>query len=158
MKFRFRGGIRNEDQSHTEKFLLFVVADGEEMYFHQARQHGLIIPEKEMDWYKSRIPYVKIFCYETRFGARKMHYNFVVRLDADGADITLKGFGLGAGGFIFQAKGELIKKENALPLFKEGSISRSMLEKQSVLPKLLAKQMKSVIYSEQRISTRKIRV
>jgi len=159
MIFKFKGGVRCEDDSHVEKFLLFVVAGGEELHLHQAKQHGLIIPEHTAgyDWFKSRVEHVKVFCYESRFGARRMQHNFVIRLDPNGADINLKGFGLGLGNFGFQAKGEVLKRKDALTLFGPG-LSRTMLEAQTPLPKLLRKQMLSVVYNDVKTVTRKIRI
>lgn len=163
MKFKFVGGIREASQDHTEKFLLFLVNGGEELAFYEAKKYGLIRNVLEgtrpvPDQYESDIIYAKLFCFQHRYRGSQQLYSFYFRYDEEGPIVTLKGFGFGAGGFIFESKGTLLKKTDALDLVKDIT-SREFIRRQSPLPKMVRKQMVQIRYEQREVAkVRTIRI
>lgn len=159
--FVFKGGVRSDSPHHTEKFLVFCVSQGLEISFYEALRLGLLQQDRStgLNHYKAVPNHLKIFAFQSRFTQTRQSYSFFVRLDPSGADITLKGFGLGAGGFIFSTRGEVLKKSAALGLLDANGISYKLLQHQSPLPKILRRQMREIKYREERPDIiRKIRV
>lgn len=152
MKFKFIGGVREASQDHTEKFLLYMINNGEELAYYEAKKYGLIRPQLNgtipiPNQYESDINHAKIFCFQSRYRGPRQMYSFFLRYDEDGPIVTLKGFGFGAAGFVFESKGTLLKKSEVLELVTDIT-SREFIRQQSPLPNLVRKQMVSIRHEQ----------
>lgn len=154
-QFVFKGGVFPLEAGASCKFLLFLVSNGREIPFFDARKQNIIshppartITDFQGSTYQTDCSVVKVFLHESTFGGGRIMYSFYVLLghsiDRQVITITPRRAEAKAAGYIFRAEGRFLKKTEALRLFPASSLQARMLNMQQMPPVEVLRQIASI--------------
>lgn len=145
VQFNFKGGTFPMPQGASAKFLLFLVNNGREISFFEALKNGMVsnvrasnLSSYDPSLYETECRVMKVFLHEHRFGSARLTQGFYLLLGqgAEGQTVEIRPREAEprAAGYHFRAKARFLKKNEALRLFKEGSLPYRMLLRQQLPP------------------------
>lgn len=126
-----------------DKFLLFLIINGEEIPFYYALKNNLIkhIPDRHNSFlYDSSVDLIKIFITQRGFNCRPLRKTFFVQLVSNKPLIKINSFSGTMNGF-FDAEGKLLTREEGAGLLKN-EVTLKYLQTE---PKLSLEALKAIV-------------
>lgn len=162
--FEYKGGVEKPDEHSTEKFLVFLVAGGNEMAIYEMEREGLV-ENKGLSKsirggveYSTGINIVKVFLAQSGFGIQRRFHSIYLRLlQGPAAEVTIRPFSESLN-FFFKAQAEILTSKQALAILSPDSSSRRFVARQSPLPVKIMERIITIDRSRQREGVRKIRI
>jgi hypothetical protein len=161
--FEYKGGVEKPTEHSTEKFLVFLVAGGNEMAVWDMEREGLV-ENKGLSKsirggveYSTGINIVKVFLAQSGFGIQRRFYSIYLRLlQGPAAEVTIRPFTEDLN-FFFKAQAEVLTSKQALNILSPDSSSRRFVARQSPLPVKIMERILTIDRSRQREGVRKVR-
>lgn len=162
--FEYSGGTIKPDEHSTEKFLVFLVAGGNEMAIWEMEREGLVTNRglsklhRGGAEYSTGINLVKVFLAQSGFGIpRRFHSIYLRLLQGPSQEVTVRPF-TDHLDFFFRAQAEILTNKQALAILSPESSSRRFIARQSPLPVKVMERIITIDRSRQREGVRKIRI
>ena len=166
-RFSYKGGVSKPNIHTTEKFLLFLVAGGNEVPLWEVEKEGLIQRSDSARTefggagfeYTTGINVVKIFLSRQGFGIpRQFHSIYLQLLQGPSTEVTIRPFSYEDLAFFFRAQAEILTNKQALEILSPESPSRRFIASQPPLPVKLRDKIITIDRRRQKEGVRHIRI